>query len=176
MGFWDWWKPKKDKEIRNQIRAGVAGAARTKQTEYKWEQQWGLYEKVLSRKSYSSKEVIDSLRVIRDLNPDASMAIWNLQRLVNSGFEVQAVRPDGTVDDPMTEKLEDLAKRVGPLYGGGMDQLVGVWTLAGYTSGGFAAEVELNKQLNDVVDIHVVEATSIDFMNNKENKVDMAQG
>lgn len=181
MGFWDWIKPKKEEaseeEIKRQVRAAAAlgSVARTKQTAYKWEQQWGLYEKVLGRKSYSSKEVIDSLRVIRDLNPDASMAIWNLQRLVNSGFEVEAIRPDGTVDDAMTEKLEDLAKRVGPIYGGGLDQLVGVWTLAGYTSGAFAAEVELNEQLNDVVDIHVVEATSIDFMSNKENKVDMVQ-
>lgn len=176
MGLMDWLKPKREiEEIRKNVRAAVVGVPKTKQTAYKWEQQWGLYEKVLSRKSYSSKEVIDSLRVIRDLNPDASMAIWNLQRLVNSGFEVEAIRPDGTADDAMTEKLEELAKRVGPFYGGGMDQLVGVWTLAGYTSGGFAAEVELNEQLNDVADIHVVEATSIDFMRNKENNVVMVQ-
>ncbi|MGI2329661.1 phage minor head protein [Planococcus sp. YIM B11945] len=153
----------------------MGDAKRSKQTEYKWEQQWGLYEKVLSRKSYSSKEIIDSLRVIRDLNPDASMAMWNLQRLVNSGFEVEALRPDGTVDDAMTEELEALAKRVGSLYGGGMDQLVGVWTMAGYTSGGFAAEVELTENLDDVAEIHVVEATSIDFMRNKEGKVEMVQ-
>lgn len=174
----NWFKPNKEDRLRRQVRAAANTAKRgntTKQTSFKWEQQWGLYEKVLGRKSYSSKEVIESLRVIRDLNPDASMAIWNLQRLVNSGFEVVAQRPDGTVDDAMTEKLEDLAKRVGPLYGGGMDQLVGVWTLAGYTSGGFSAEVELNEQLNDVVDIHVVEATSIDFMSNKEGKVEMVQ-
>ncbi|WP_255472880.1 phage minor head protein [Planomicrobium sp. CPCC 101079] len=171
----DWFKPKRERKLRQQVRAAAAGAKRTKQTEFKWEQQWGLYEKVLSRKSYSSKEVIDSLRVIRDLNPDASMAIWNLQRLVNSGFEVEAQRPDGTVDDAMTEQLEALAKRVGLLYGGGMDQLVGVWTMAGYTSGGFAAEVELTENLDDVVDIHVVEATTIDFLRNKENKIEMVQ-
>lgn len=178
MGLWDVFKPsrkKKDENLRKHVRAATAGAKRTKQTAFRWEQQWGLYDKVLSRKSYSSKEIIDSLKVIRDLNPDASMAIWNLLRLVNSGFEVEALRPDGTVDDLMTEKLEDLAKRVGPLYGGGMDQLVGVWTLSGYTSGGFAAEVELNEQLNDVVDIHVVESTTIDFKNNKEGKVEMVQ-
>ncbi|RAZ73620.1 phage minor head protein [Planococcus halotolerans] len=178
MKFFNWLRPNKEEQLRQQVRAAANKAKRgqqTKQTAFKWEQQWGLYEKVLSRKSYSSKEVIDSLKVIRDLNPDASMAIWNLQRLVNSGFEVVAQRPDGTTDDAMTEKLEDLAKRVGPLYGGGMDQLVGVWTLAGYTSGGFAAEVELNEQLNDVVDIHVVEATSIDFMRDKEQKMNMVQ-
>lgn len=175
MGLWDWFKPKRERKIRQQVRAAAAGANRTKQTAYKWEQQWGLYEKVLSRKSYNSKEVIESLRVIRDLNPDASMAMWNLQRLVNSGFEVEAIRADGTVDDAMTEQLEALAKRVGPLYGGGMDQLVSVWTLAGYTSGSFAAEVELTEQLDDVVDIHVVEGTSIDFIRNKEGIVEMVQ-
>lgn len=178
MGLYDWFNiknAKRDSNLRKHVRAAAASTKQTKQTAFKWEQQWGLYEKVLSRKSYSSKEVIDSLKVIRDLNPDASMAIWNLIRLVNSGFEVEAVRTDGTTDDAMTEKLEDLAKRVGPLYGGGMDQLVGVWTLSGYTSGGFAAEVELNEQLNDVVDIHVVEATSIDFMRDKELKMNMVQ-
>lgn len=181
MGLKDWVKPKQRESEKERLLKTVRAAAAnanvkgTKQTTFRWEQQWGLYEKVLGRKSYSSKEVIESLKVIRDLNPDASMAIWNLQRLVNSGFEVEAVRPDGTVDDAMTEQLEELAKRVGPLYGGGMDQLVGVWTLAGYTSGGFSAEVELNEQLNDVVDIHVVESTSIDFMSNKEGKVEMVQ-
>lgn len=178
MKLFNWFKPSKEDRLRRQVRAAANTAKRgntTKQTSFKWEQQWGLYEKVLGRKSYSSKEVIESLRVIRDLNPDASMAIWNLLRLVNSGFEVQANRPDGTIDDAMTEKLEGLAKRVGALYGGGMDQLVGVWALSGYTSGGFAGEVELNEQLNDVVDIHVVEATSIDFMSNKEGKVEMVQ-
>lgn len=176
----NWLNPGRERKLRQQVRAAAAGAKRagglrTKQTEYKWEQQWGLYEKVLSRKSYSSKEVIESLRVVRDLNPDASMAIWNLQRLVNSGFEVKAERPDGTVDDAMTEQLEALAKRVGKLYGGGMDQMIGVWTMAGYTSGGFAAEVELTENLDDVEDIHVVEATSIDFLRNKENQIEMVQ-
>ena len=65
--------------------------------------------------------------------------------------------------------MDDLAKRVGKLYGGGTDQLINVLNLTGYTQGAIALEVELNEGVNDVVDFHAVDPSTLDFKRNKES-------
>lgn len=177
MGWLDRLRGKKEPVTKQEVRKAVhmAMTNRSKQTEYKWEKQWSMYEQVLSRKTYSDRQIIDNLKVIRDLNPDASMAIWNLIRLINTGFEVEGLRPDGTVDDNMTMFLEDLTKRIGRLYGGGADQLISVWVLSGYTSGAIACEAELSDNLREVVDIHPVEPMSIDFQYKTDEGLVMVQ-
>ncbi|PKG22623.1 hypothetical protein CWS01_15945 [Niallia nealsonii] len=68
--------------IMNTIRA----LPNEKQTKARWEQQWYWYEGIIKRKDYRTREVLENLKVIRDLNPDASMAIWNFLRLANTGL------------------------------------------------------------------------------------------
>ncbi|MBX9988632.1 phage minor head protein [Priestia aryabhattai] len=140
-----------------------------KQTHEKWEKQFSWYEGIMiNRNEFRNKDVMESLKIIRDLNPDASMAIWNFLRLSNNGHELECQKPTGSNDKQGLDYINGLAKRVGALYGGGMDQLINVLNLTGFTQGAICLEVELNEGLNDVVDFHAVDPSTVDFRKDKE--------
>ncbi|MEH7114557.1 phage minor head protein [Neobacillus niacini] len=172
MALWDKFFKKSNQDIRNVVHQSVMSAIRAlpneKQTVNKWEQQWFWYDGLIKRKEYRTKEVMENLKIIRDLNPDASMAIWNFLRLANSGHELEAVTPNGKAEKGATELLNELAPRVGRLYGGGLDQLINVLLLTAFTQGAIALEVELNADISDVVDFHAVDPSTLDFVRNKE--------
>lgn len=147
--------------INNQLTGG-------RETLDKWERQFRWYDGIIRREHLRSKNVMDSLKIIRDINPDASMAIWNFLRLSNQGHELECLKPTGSPDKQGLDYLNSLAARIGKLYGGGADQLINVLNLTGYTQGAIALEVELNEQLNDVVDFHAVDPATLDFRKNRE--------
>ncbi|USK72671.1 phage minor head protein [Peribacillus asahii] len=126
------------------------------------------YEGIISRNELRNSDIIEKLKIVRDVNPDASMAIWNVLRLANNGHELEAISPNGKVDKVATDQLNELASRVGKLYGGGADQLINVLLLSAFTSGAIALEVELNESVTDVVDFHAIEPFSLDYRKNKE--------
>lgn len=129
----------------------------------------GLYDTAIKREGVHTVRNLEIIKAIRDINPDASLAMWNFQRLSNQGHEVTAFFPNGDVDERATDYLNnDLAPRVGKLYRGGMDMLVNVLNLSSYTYGANALEVELNEGLNEVVDFHAVLPTILEFRQNKE--------
>ncbi|MDP1441914.1 phage minor head protein [Priestia megaterium] len=140
-----------------------------RQTHEKWEKQFSWYEGIMiNRNEFRNKDVMESLKIIRDLNPDASMAIWNFLRLSNNGHELECLKPTGSNDKQGLDYINGLAKRVGALYGGGVDQLINVLNLTGFTQGAICLEVELNEGLNDVVDFHAVDPSTVDFRKDKE--------
>ena len=172
MAFWDRWRKKKpDQTLKNIVHMSTKSAlmpgVRQKETIDKWEKMFNLYEGAIPRAEYKSKEVMENLKIIRDINPDSSMAIWNLLRLANSGHELEVEKPSGAIDQKATDYLNDLAREVGKLYGGGVDQLINVLLLTAYTQGAIALEVELSEGLNEVVDFHPVDPSSLDFKRNK---------
>lgn len=174
MAFWDRWKkPKrKDYDIKSVVHLATQSSflpqSRQRETTDRWEKQFFWYEGAIPRKEYQSKEVMENLKIIRDINPDSSMAIWNLLRLANSGHEIEVEKPSGAVDKAATEYLDELAREVGKLYGGGVDQLINVLLLTAYTQGAIALEVELSEGLNEIVDFHPVDPVTLDFRRNKE--------
>ncbi|WP_372780297.1 phage minor head protein [Priestia aryabhattai] len=140
-----------------------------RQTHEKWEKQFSWYEGIMiNRNEFRNKDVMESLKIIRDLNPDASMAIWNFLRLSNNGHELECLKPTGSNDKQGLDYINSLAKRVGALYGGGVDQLINVLNLTGFTQGAICLEVELNEGLNEVVDFHAVDPSTVDFRKDKE--------
>jgi len=140
-----------------------------RQTHEKWEKQFSWYEGIMiNRNEFRNKDVMESLKIIRDLNPDASMAIWNFLRLSNNGHELECLKPTGSNDKQGLDYINSLAKRVGALYGGGVDQLINVLNLTGFTQGAICLEVELNEGLNDIVDFHAVDPSTVDFRKDKE--------
>lgn len=180
MAFWDRLFRKSNEEIREivatSIQKQLQALPRGKQTKTKWESQWNWYEGVIKRRDYKSIQVMENLRIIRDLNPDASMAIWNFLRLANTGHEVDARTPNGKPEKRSTEILEEVSRRVGRLYGGGLDQLINVLLLTAFTQGAIALEVELTEDISDIVDFHAVDPSTLDFMRNKETgKVELVQ-
>lgn len=176
MGLWDRFFKRKEKKQDYDIDRIVAASAkaamlpktRQRETVSKWEQQFFWYEGLIQRSEYKSKQVMDNLKLIRDLSPDASMALWNILRLANGGHELEVELPNGRVDQRATEFLNDLARRVGRLYGGGTDQLINVLLLTGFTQGAIALEVELNEGLNGVNEFHAVDPATLDFRSNPE--------
>ncbi|HDR7203966.1 TPA: hypothetical protein QCW56_002519 [Bacillus cereus] len=177
MGIRNWFSNKKNRK-NNELRANVAAAVRSsvkglqggKQTQNKWERQFMWYNGPIRRTEYRTKDIMESLRMIRDIDPDASMAIWNFIRLGNSGHQLECLKPTGKPDKAAQEILNDVAKRVGKMYGGGTDQLIGVLFLTAITQGAIALEVELTEGIDDVVDFHAIDPSTLDFRFNKEEK------
>ncbi|RBN41493.1 hypothetical protein DMN50_09825, partial [Priestia megaterium] len=162
-------KRKTRKYLHNISRAINSCLESGRQTQEKWEKQFSWYEGIMIQRSeFRNKDVMESLKLIRDLNPTASMAIWNFLRLSNTGHELECLKPTGSNDKQGLDYINNLAKRVGALYGGGTDQLINVLHLTAFTQGAICLEVELNEGLNDVVDFHAVDPTSVDFRKDKE--------
>lgn len=164
------WRAKRNiRKYLNNVRSAVSGQlVGGRETLDKWERQFQWYDGLIKRDHLRSKNVMESLRLIRDINPDASMAIWNFLRLSNQGHELECLKPTGTPDKQGLDYLNSLAGRIGKLYGGGADQLINVLNLTGYTQGAIALEVELNEQLNDVVDFHAIDPSTLDFQKDSE--------
>lgn len=176
IGVRDWFSRKSKK--KDTLRANVSAAVRSsfkglqggKQSQNKWERQFMWYDGPIKRSEYRTKDIMESLRMIRDIDPDASMAIWNFIRLGNSGHELECLKPTGKPDKQAQEILNDIAKRVGKMYGGGTDQLIGVLFLTAITQGAIALEVELTEGIDGVVDFHAIDPSTLDFQFNKEEK------
>lgn len=184
MGLLDkWFKKKKepDYDVERVIRLSAKAASmlpntRQKETIDRWEQQFFWYEGIIQRSEFKSKQVMENLKVIRDLNPDASMAIWNFLRLANSGHELAAYKPSGAVDQRATDYINDLARTSARLYGGGVDQLINVLLLTGFTQGAIALEVELSDNLREVNEFHAVDPVTLDFRRNPDtNEPELVQ-
>lgn len=132
----------------------------------------GFYDDKLHRGRVQTHDRMKVLQIIRDVNPDASLALWNFLRLSNQGHEVEVKGSGDKIDQKATDYInKELAPRVGKLYGGGMDMLVNVLNISTFTSGANALEVELNDQLNDVVDFHVVDPAILHFRRNRQTDV-----
>ncbi|WP_033580761.1 MULTISPECIES: hypothetical protein [Priestia] len=83
-----------------------------RQTHEKWEKQFSWYEGIMiNRNEFRNKDVMESLKIIRDLNPDASMAIWNFLRLSNNGHELECRKPTGSNDKQGLDYINGLARR-----------------------------------------------------------------
>ncbi|MCU6603776.1 phage minor head protein [Peribacillus frigoritolerans] len=157
-----------EKIVHASIRQSMLPKYRQRETQERWKQQFYLYDGIISRGEFRSKNIIDNLKLIRDINPDAAMSVWNFLRLSNSGHELEVYTPNGTLNKAATDDLNKLAARVGKLYGGGTDQLINVLLLTAFTQGAICLEVELNDALNDVVDFHAVDPSTVDFRTDKE--------
>lgn len=177
MGIKDYFKTKKQKQYDDTLAvvmeemkrsALTAGRNASHDSATPW---FGTNETVVKRDDLFSKDNLAIIKAIRDINPDASLAVWNFLRLSNQGHEVKAILPSGEVDERATRYINDeLAPHVGRKYRGGMDQLINVLNLSTYTYGANALEVELSEGLKDVVDFHAVNPTILDFKINEETR------
>ena len=184
MAFWDWLsfnKKRIDYDVEQIVRAAARSSlmsnVRQRETQERWQQQFRWYEDgIVTRDELRTKNVMDSLKIIRDISPDASMSVWNLLRLANSGHELEVQKPSGAIDKRATDLLNEYAKNVAKMYGGGVDQLINVLLLTSYTQGAIALEVELSENIKDVVDFHAVDPSTLDFRRNKEtNEMELVQ-
>ncbi|RYM02791.1 hypothetical protein EWH99_10675 [Sporolactobacillus sp. THM7-7] len=166
-----WQNKRNAKKYLNTVRAAINNQLTGgRETQPRWYRQFMWYDGVIKRNHLHQRHVMDTLSFIRDISPDASMAIWNFLRIANNGHELAATDMNGNPDESALDYLNALAARVGRLYGGGTDQLINVMLLTGYTQGAIALEVELNEQLDDVVDFHPLDPSRLDFQVDKETQ------
>lgn len=160
-------------QARNDVskRKNVGGSLTGgRETEPLWKR--GIYSNTdipVRRAPHRETNILDTLKLLRDINPDASSAVWTFLRLANQGHEVEVYRPDGSIDEVMQEYINnELAPRIGKMYQGGTDQLINVLNLTGFTEGAQALEVELTERLDDIVDFHVLSPSKLSFMPDKD--------
>lgn len=174
MGFWSRIFKKQNEDLRAIVQQSTYQAMKNvrlnsgRETQDKMATYNFWYEGVIARNDLRTKDIIEKLKIVRDINSDVSMSMWNVLRLANNGHELHAETLSGRMDKQATDYLNDLASRVGSLYGGGTDQLINVLLLSAYTQGAIALEVELNEGLTDVVDFHAIDPFSLDYRRNKE--------
>lgn len=135
---------------------------------------WSGQYSLLGRTYGTYRDVLETLKHIRDYNPDAALAVWNVLRLANPGHELRVYYdrpgPEGQPVEDVEGKalLEALCDEVGSEYGGGVDTLIDVMNLTLMTQGAIAAEVELSQNLREVVDYCPVDPRWIDFATDEE--------
>lgn len=124
-----------------------------------------------------SRNVLKLIREIRDFNADASKAISNMLRLVNSGFEIKAVMEDGETPNDVGQEIIDKLirpepRRIAKEYGGGASVLVDMATLMIATQGALAMEVEIADLAADepIEDAVVLNPWVIDWRKNERNR------
>jgi hypothetical protein len=123
-------------------------------------------------------QTLSVIRTIRDLDAQAAHAVWNFLRLVNPGHHLRAISLAAPADsneneyiDPAGQAiLDDLAKRVGAEYGGGLDQLHNVLALSVITNGAVAIDAAPTDDLSDTEDWYPVDPRLITFKRDKSSK------
>lgn len=120
-------------------------------------------------KAREGRTVLDTLRLIRDRDPDAAQAVTNFLLLMGQGYHSEAMSGDD-VDQNAQEYLSALDARVGSEYGGGMDALVDVLNLTLVTQGAMALEIQVADDLTEVVDFHPVGPQVVTAKREKETR------
>lgn len=109
------------------------------------------------------KHILELLRLLRDFDPDASIAVWNLLRITNSGHEVFVRDRKGIRIMEGEDYVNALARDVWALGGGGADTLVDTLLLSFFTYGGAGVEVEVTDDTRDVADFWPFAPYDIEF-------------
>ena len=129
---------------------------------------WGL----VNRRTALSAASLQMMRSMRDYNPDAALALWNMIRLATKIEDIQVYHyaPDLTEDEWDTDlegqqRIRELDERqiVGGEYGGGLRAIAGVLVLTLMTQGAAALEVALTDDLRDVEDFCPVDPWLVTF-------------
>lgn len=122
--------------------------------------------------SYKPREgsnILHTLKLISDRDPDMAQAIRNMLLLMGQGYEVRAytgatdANGDQVVDEAAQGYLRALDAMIGDEYGGGMDQLVDVLNLTAIRQGAQAVEIEVTDDLQAVKDVHPVDPSDVVF-------------
>lgn len=142
---------------------------------------WQFTGTDISKRPFGRDEqTIRALRTMRDLDPQASQAVWNYLRMVNPGNDLRTYFFDGEGNEikeagPAQAYLDDLARRIGGEYGGGLDQLHNVLALSLITNGAVCAEVAPTEDLSDTEDWYPVDPSLIAFQRDDSGTLHIGQ-
>ena len=130
---------------------------------------WGMSAlgNTIPRPPLRSENLAEKLRVIRDINPDASLAIWNVLRLGISDYELkiitgQTAEGKDVEDNALTEEFNEWMKNnIAKEYGKGLGAFMNTTMLTLMTEGAVAVEVEMAEDLKEIIDWHLVKPSKV---------------
>lgn len=101
--------------------------------------------------------------LLADLSPDVSRALWDLARMVNPGWEVQAFRPGSeSVDKPATAAVSEFLDRLDDHHGA-VDVVWGRLTIGAFLRGAFCGELVLDQSGRLPIDLVTPDPASVRF-------------
>lgn len=103
------------------------------------------------------------LELLADLSPEVSAALWDFLRFVNPGCEATVVRPSGA-KAPQTQQAQLLSflARLTARYGA-VDVVIARLSLGAFLRGAFVAELVLDSQGRQPVDLATPDPASVRF-------------
>jgi hypothetical protein len=114
----------------------------------------------LDVRNYNFQELMD---ILIDIDPDVSLAVWNILRMANSGWTIEVRTPDNSKEDKEGKKIVDeIAARLNPLAGG-LDGILNQLHLSAYIQGAVAGEVAFTGDWKDIEDFYPVQPWTIYF-------------
>lgn len=104
------------------------------------------------------------LQLLSDLSPEVSRALWDFLRFANGGWEATAMRPSGTSKAPATHQtvLDAIIARIAERHGA-FDVVLNRIYLGAFLRGAFVAELVLDGNGRQALDIATPDPASIEF-------------
>ena len=106
-----------------------------------------------------------------DLSAEVSLALWNVTRMINTGWKYKVMSVDGKRELPEAKAwLDTLLARINN-DSGGINSLIDSWSSTAYLQGAIAGEIALTEDLQDIEDIYSVQPWTIHFMRDGDQKL-----
>jgi hypothetical protein len=103
------------------------------------------------------------MRVLRNMSPDMSRAIWDYMRLLNNGYEITAYKPGGTDPDTRAQaRVDELTSLIEDLYGSAKVQF-GRMFMNKLMRGAMLVELVLDDAGRRAVDLVVPDPATVRF-------------
>ena len=124
-----------------------------------------LIGNLLPKPIWRGDEAVKALRIIRDYNPDASLAAEIAKRTLTSTYRIKAMRVGAggatdEVDEENSRRLTDFAATcMSQFEGGGLHAMVNVGIESCLTDGAVAGELNVAPSLKDVLDVVLLDPT-----------------
>ena len=147
---------------------------------------WG-YSGLIPRSSFKNyrvrpgSNVLETLKIIRDRDPDASKATMNFLLLMAQGYNATVHRGFDAEGKPREDArgqqyIQQFDAMVGQEYGGGMDNLIDVFNLSLITHGAVAVELEISPDLRSIIDVHPVDPSRVQMKRNEAESNRLMRG
>lgn len=111
---------------------------------------------------------IQLIEVLADLSPDVSRALWDFLRLCNPGYTITVFTKKDGVPDPVGQAMvENFIDSLTDMYGSA-DVVIGRLFMSAFLRGAMMAELVLDLDHRNMVDLAVPDPSSIRFIRSED--------